>query len=205
MTNEYEKLNTLLQGAASELQHSSDGVLSLSVRKDIWIQMNLLDENSADNNVGRERRVRLDQLCVKHVMSLWSQVFPDDQGPLEMLAVAEKVVAAEIDDKSAQRLRDDFFTDVVENREYPNRDFSAMFIGHAAANTIISALIKDDSLAIPEVDDDEDLDPESYDPSYLCACAAGGGMNVDADANIEKRKSFWMWYLTHAVSEAVTN
>lgn len=153
--------------------------------------------------MGYERRVALDTLCVQRVMPVWSRCFPGDDGPEQMLAIAARLLVREIDPGFAQELRDGFYVDVVEDREYPPDNFPAMFVAHAAANTVITALVENVEGAIPDVDDDESLDPESYLPSYLCASAYAGGLDGSLQASVERRRGFWMWYLKEAIPEVM--
>jgi hypothetical protein len=116
-----------------------------------------------------------------------------------MLQLAEEVVAGETDPDAAIVERDRFYVDVVETRQYGDYP-SARFVGLAAANTIVEALVEDNGDAIPEAEDDEDLDPEAYDTSYLCASAAARGLD-GRPADIEARHAFWLWYLDEAIPE----
>jgi hypothetical protein len=45
---------------------------------------------------------------------------------------------------------------------------------------------------------DDDYDPFSWDTSYYTAIAYSGSDPWD-NADIEKRREFWMWYINEAV------
>lgn len=181
--------------ARSEVAADPAGILSLKCRKSVWKALAAeLDERAA-----LAARVRLDALCVRRVLPIWTARF--DAREIEaILALAEGLVTGEADAPYAERRRDEFYTDVIDNRSYGS-DPAPMFVGHAAANTVIEALIPVQADAIPQADDDENVDPESYHPSYMAACAAAGGMN-DRPASPDLRRAFWLWYLDEAVPSA---
>lgn len=171
-----------------------DGNLRLDRRAVLWEVLAAM----ADARTSYLRRVRLNAMCVRHVLGRWRERFPHDDSVEQMLQLAEDVVAGEIDPDAAIAERDRFYVDVVEIREYG--DPSAMFVGLAAANTVVEALVEDNGDAIPQAEDDEDLDPEAYDTSYLCASAAARGLDR-RPADIEARRAFWLWYLDEAIPE----
>ena len=184
-----------MAAARDDLARDPEGALSLGRRTVIWRDLAAL----ADARTGYERRVRLNTACVRHVLDRWEERFPGDPGVERMLDIAGQRVAGEIADDSAGDQRDRFYVDVVETRKYPG-DASAMFVGLAAANTVIEARIEDNEDAIPEAEDDEQLDPEAYDTSYMCASAAARGLN-GRPADVSARRAFWNWYLDTAIPE----
>ena len=190
-------LDEAIKGARASLANDSQGRLPLAARKSIWIAMS----HTADSRTAYQRRVLLESLCVRHVAGLWDDRFPGDVRLEQMLSLADKVVNGEINDAVAERQRDEFYVDVVEDDDGEG-DFAAMFVGHAAANTVVSALIKDNFDAIPSVDDDDDLDAESFDPSFLCASAAAGGLPGHEASSVARRREFWTWYLDEAIRQA---
>jgi hypothetical protein len=186
---------TSLTAARCELDASADGSVSLRARAAIWKAL----AGASDPTTAYTRRDRLNQACVRHVRHRWVERFPDDDGIDRMLDLASGVVAETVDAPAASDARDRFYVDVVETRTYGS-DASAMFVGLAAANTVLEALTPDNLDAIPTVDDDENLDPQGYDTSYLCASAAARGLN-ERPADIAQRRSFWRWYLDDAIPE----
>jgi hypothetical protein len=50
--------------------------------------------------------------------------------------------------------------------------------------------------------DDDDLDSEDWDASFMAAMASAGGAVGDPAARPERRRAFWTWYLRVAVAEA---
>lgn len=114
----------------------------------------------------------------------------------EIFDVANKVATGVIAQDDGLALRDEFYVDVVESQSYEPHEYPAMFIGHAAANTIVTAT--DDLFFDPSDDtDDYKLDPEAFEPSYLVASVFAGGLDRNGDP--ERRRSFWEWYLSTAL------
>ncbi len=76
-----------------------------------------------------------------------------------------------------------------------------MFVRHAAANSIVTAV----SDVQFDADDqrDQDLDPEAFEPDYLVASAFAGGLSDDGDP--ELRRAFWRWYLSVAVPQVISD
>lgn len=179
--------------ANKSLEANENGILTLKNRADIWAALAAL----SDDKTGYIRRVQLNCACVNHVLDRWYARFPGDDSVEQLLRLADQVVAGEVDQDTAIRQRDRSYVDIVETRKYGD-DPSAMFVGLAAANTVIEALVKNNVDAIPSADDDEDLDPEAYDTSYMCASAAARGLN-GRPADIEARRRFWAWYLNQAI------
>lgn len=190
-------LTELILKARNVLLVHPEGALTLDIRKEIWRALANYAESEEDAYF---RRVRLSSLSVRHVLPVWNKSFSDDQAVQTMLDIADQVAAGAIDEDTAQVLRDRFYVDIVDNRKYGSNP-AAMFVGHAAANTIIEAMIRDTESAIPNVNDDEDLDPESYDPSYMCSCAASGNL-LGKQSDEESRRKFWIWYLDYAILAA---
>lgn len=184
-----------IANARSKVATDVAGILSLKTRKRVWNAL----AAGLDEHVALAARVKLDALCVRRVMPIWAARF-DPDGIESMLSLAEAVVAGSVDANAAARTRDRFYTDVVDDRDYGS-DPSALYVGHAAANTVVEAMTPRHVDAMPQADDDEDLDPESYLSCYLAACAAAGGMN-DRPASSERRRAFWLWYLDEAVPAA---
>jgi len=185
----------LLTEARRALAEDPEGRLALRYRTALWRGLAGL----SDARTGYERRVRLNQACVRQVLDRWDAHFPGDQGIETMLDIAAQRVAGMIEDEAAGAARDRFYVEVVENRRYPG-DASAMFVGLAAANTVTEARIEDNADAIPEAEDDEQLDPEAYDTSYMCASAAARGLN-GRPADAAARRAFWTWYLDTAIPQ----
>ncbi|RMR13235.1 putative immunity protein Imm5 [Pseudomonas syringae pv. primulae] len=98
-------------------------------------------------------------------------------------------------------VRDNFYVSVLENESYEPNEYPAMFVGHAAANSIVTAV----SDVQFDADDqrDQDLDPEAFEPDYLVASAFAGGLafasKLSDAGDPQLRRAFWRWYLCVAV------
>lgn len=185
--------------ARHELEAS--GRVSLPVRRAIWRMMYPDIETRQGRDVGHRRLVLLDILAVQRVMPLWRAVFPTDNSPASMLRIALDTAFDRTDRVLAEKARDSLHVDIVENRSHAKGQEAAMFVGHAAANTITTALFQGVPDADAEIDDD-DLDPESFEPSMLAAAAAAGGLPWSETADRKRERAFWDWYLGRAITRA---
>ncbi len=192
-----QELASLVEKSVKEVKSSSTGDLSLPTRRMIWSKICELSKN---NHTAHRILTALDTLCVKHTISKWHKVFPNDNGPDRMLEIAQQVLDGKIDIRNAMRLRDEFYADVVEKRKYKPHEYPAMFVGHAAASTVLTAIVELDESPGFFTKQDEDLDPESYEPSYLTASAYSEGFLGKGDTG--KRREFWLWYLETAIPQA---
>ncbi|HQT62365.1 MULTISPECIES: Imm5 family immunity protein [unclassified Acidiphilium] len=185
--------------ARHELEAS--GRVSLPRRRAIWRAMYPDVETKHGCDIGHRRLVLLDILTVQRVMPLWHAVFPSDDSPASMLRIALDIAFGRSDPILAEKTRDSLYVDIVENRIYAKGQEMALFVGHAAANTITTALFQ----GVPDENadvDDEDLDPESFEPSMLAAAAEAGGLPWAEATNREKERAFWDWYLGTAITRA---
>ena len=84
----------------------------------------------------------------------------------------------------------------------------AIFVANAAQHMVISACHRDPHYVIDEeLEDDDELLPDSLDCSYACACAVAGGMNWRPadEVDVEARRAFWMWYLNDAIPSVLNS
>ncbi len=205
-----------IQAARAELADTGNvkGILSLPTRKRIWRTM--LDPD--DDEVSYQHRIRLKVACVRHVLPVWYQGFPDDQRVEEMIALtqdlmdrrttdidqaqedAESLLVGVIDDVNASA------TEVKPGVLKPDATKEASsFVADAASHAVFSACYRDPDMDLWEefddmVDDDELL-PDSLESSYSCASAAAGALNwmpVEL-TDVPARRAFWTWYLDEAI------
>ena len=193
MEHELARLITTL---LEHLDSSSSGHLPLPSRKLLW-------QSLAAGQSGQARSVRLAKLhaiCVRHGLPIWCEKFAEPQAIDAILDTAQGAASGEVSHAQAQRVRDDFYVAIVEDEHYETGEYPAMFVGHAAANTITMA-ISETVFDAGDQRDDQELDAEAFFPDYLIASALAGGLDEDGDTRL--RRTFWQWYLTHAVPQAV--
>ena len=192
---EYE-LARLINALLEQLESSRSGHLPLPSRKLLWQAL-------AAGQSGQARSISLAKLhasCVRHGLPIWCEKFVEAQAIDAILDTAQGAASGAVSHQQAQRVRDDFYVDIVEDEEYQTGEYPAMFVGHAAANTITIA-ISDTVFEAGDQRDDQDIDAESFFPDYLIASALAGGLDEDGDTHL--RRTFWQWYLRHAVPLAV--
>lgn len=152
-------------------------------------------------------RTYLDMLCVRKVQYIWEQTFRGCPDIDEMLSLAASLTENRVDADDAERSAYRFFQSLGNDATNPESD-KAIFVANAAQHMVISACHRDPYYVIDEeLEDDDELLPDSLDCSYACACAVAGAMNwmpVDR-ANVEARRAFWMWYLDEAIPAVLSN
>ena len=210
-----------IRAARAELADPGNvkGILSLPTRVRIWRAM--LDPD--DDEVSYQHRIRLKMACVRHVLPVWYQGFPDDQRVEEMIALtqdlmdrrttdidqaqedAESLLVGVIDDVNASA------TEVEPGVLKPDATKEASsFVADAASHAVFSACYRDPDMDLWEefddmVDDDELL-PDSLESSYSCASAAAGALNwmPVEQTDVPARRAFWTWYLDEAIPTTLT-
>ena len=184
--------------AKIDLIASPEGILSLENRTIIWIAMN----DPADSEASYVNRTRLKVLCVNQVKSIWTRMFPADSGIDRMLQLTYALMGKSVDPGAAENDASRFLQNVIAKIGSNATTDPALMVADAATAMVVSACYRnpDYDTADNDVDDDE-LAPDSFETSYMCASAAAGGMNwmpVD-QVNVEARRAFWMWYLDEAI------
>ncbi len=180
-----------------EINTSPLGDLRLSSRKLLWSTIT----EGLDNKQKRQRLTKLDRISVEHASSYWVAKFGELESLYEILNTATELSEDSISEEQGLRVRDEFYVSVVEDGEYGDDEYPAMFVGHAAANCIGTAIdiFEYDS---NDTRTDKDHDPETYEPTFLIASAFAG--SLPNSGNPESRRDFWIWYLTDAVKQAIS-
>ena len=78
----------------------------------------------------------------------------------------------------------------------------AAFVANGAVSLVGSALDRSlDFDVVGDIEDDDELLPDSLETSYCCASAAAGALNWQPieDTDVDARRAFWLWYLDEAI------
>ena len=193
-----------IQVGRIEVASDAKGILTLKRRTQIWETM----LNSWGRSKFYYQLMYLQINSVHHVHTIWDRSFPEDPGVLKMLELAQLVMEEKVDSEwainSAFKFTQKLDTTIPQNITYS----PALFVADAAAGTVVLAAHRDmTDIVTDPIDDDDELAPEGFYPSYQCASAAAGGMNwmpVD-QVNVEARRAFWMWYLDEAIPASLRN
>ena len=200
---DYNSLQKEIQRAHTELTKNNKGILSIGARMRLWEAM--IDANQPEASY--RCRTYLDMLCVRKVQYIWEQTFRGRPDINEMLSLAASLTENQVNADDAERSAYRFFQSLGNDATNPEND-KAIFVANAAQHMVISACHRDPYYVIDEeLEDDDELLPDSLDCSYACACAVAGAMNwmpVDR-ANVEARRAFWMWYLDEAIPAVLSN
>lgn len=192
-----------LASARAEVLADPRGILTLAWRTRIWVAM----DDPADAEASYRHRTYLKIACVRHVQHLWYQAYPGDPRLEEMLTLTQALIDQAVDPRQAESRADTFVNWVDFYAESTGIGERANMVADAAHKTVISAICRNPDFDTADPDDDEeDLAPDTLEPSYTCACAAAGGLNWQSDdeVDVEARRAFWLWYLDEAVPYAVT-
>lgn len=191
-------VSSAINQAKIDLSASPEGILSLESRTVIWIAMN----DFADAEASYLNRTHLKVLCVNKVKSIWTQMFPADSSIDRMLQLTHALMGKNVDPGAAENDASRFLQNAIAKFGSNATTNPALMVADAAAAMVVSACYRnpDYDTADNDIDDDE-LAPDSFETSYMCASAAAGGMNwmpVD-QVDVNARRAFWMWYLDEAI------
>lgn len=200
-----KELNNILEEAKNKILSHHKGELTLPIRKSIWKMFGGCEfkaEHKALPTIGLKRRVKLATICVKKIIDIWNKVAANDKRPLEMLEVSEKYIEGSVDYEFVSKQLNNFMNDLI-NLGSDESYFKAALVGFAATHTVSIAL-SDERLMVygDDSDLDDDYDPESWDTSYYTSLAYTDNEPWDENSNVEKRREFWLWYITEAVPQA---
>ena len=193
-------LNERIEAGRRELSNSNNikGILSLATRMQIWKAM--LDTDNAERSY--RDRTRLNMACVRHVQFIWERAFPGDDGIEEMLSLTQELIDQTVDTDDAESRSGSFLNDVEARGTGDPAVLSAAMVADAASHMVDSACYRDLYAEIDEelVDDDELL-PDTLDPSYSCSVAISGATNSMPieKTDVVARRAFWLWYLDEAI------
>jgi len=189
--------------AATEVGVDSKGILSIGRRMRIYAAM--IDTQDVERSY--RLRISLQEKCVRHVQHLWTASFPNNPSLEDMLTLAHRVVERQVSADRAEIEAHRFFQSLDRAATNP-ANHRAIMVVDAARQLIASTCYRDPYADIDgNIEDDDELLPDSLDCSYACACAVAGGMNwrPAAEVDIEARRDFWMWYLNEAIPSVLNN
>jgi hypothetical protein len=183
-------LDEAIAAARRALVESREGAIERGYREQIWAALGPRDTN------GRTRRALLAIRSVEHAMDAWKEANPADDTPAKLLAIARRVLAGQIDRETAFRERGTAWT------HFDDLDGGAVEVGYAAAQALGTALADEDFTedAVNIERRDADLDPYEQDAAYLVSLVVAGGP-VWGPSDPQRRRAFWDWWLTDAVTE----
>ena len=194
-----------IEAGRAELVASDKAILSLATRKRIWRAM--LDPQ--DDEASYRHRIELQLACVRHVQHFWDSAFPGDNRVEEMLTLAQELINQQADPKQSQIHAESFLVHVLDKTT--EADFAAKtatLVAEGVSHAVISACYRnpDYNIADDETDDDELL-PDTLEPSYCCAGAAAhapNGRPIEKTA-VPARRAFWTWYLDEAIPQVLAD
>lgn len=222
-------LQEAIRQAENALHLHPGGDLPLCYRRAIWRRFGPPMPIEMGYSLARIRRTELAVTATEFVMPVWMAYWPEDRTPRRILEEARGVVRTTIDAAEAFRLHDRWESEVEhkifiteceargkvfmsvsearrEEAAYPRKpEVSAVNVAFSAV-CALRAAIWDEFF---EVDDglelginDDDLDVDQWDSSFVAATVYAGGAIWVERSNDDKRRAFWEWWLREAVPQS---
>ena len=195
-------VSALQTRALAEIDGDADRHLRLGVRQEVWAALGPRRGGEGPPTGAHLRRLALAVAGVRRVLPLWDRRYPGNDLPSVALGAVGALLRGEIGVEEAQRVFDRCWGDAVHLAV--DRPFPEVAAGFAAVQALGTAMYDEffdpDSLDPARPDED---DPESHDSAYYAAVAEAGGMPGDPDADRERRREFWRWWLGEAVEPTV--
>jgi hypothetical protein len=198
------ELTSAMNIAAEKVALDLEGTLTLACRQHIWAAMGprLMDGNRAAFGIGLYRRATLAVASVTRVLPSWERTLPDDKAPHELIRIIDDYFKCRVDQRMLHATRRSLWCQVDE-LVHRGHGVEAM-VGCAASCAAGTALVD-------EVFDPENLDPTAsdldrdayqWDAGFYAAMVYAGGAPWNNDANVERRRQFWQWYIKEATPAA---
>jgi hypothetical protein len=149
--------------------------------------------NRAIPTPGLKRRTVLQIMSTEKVLPKWERKVGTD-GPRKMLDLAQGYLAGRVDYEQAYSQQSSFGASLLNVSSLPEEDIGIIYVGHAAVDSVLTALMDADLTE----DEFEDEDRDVYS-GELCVCAAySGDLPWGVLSSAAKRREFWDWWLTIA-------
>lgn len=176
----------------------AEGELPLKIRQHV---RRMLDNAHADQ--GTNVWAHLELSCARRAWPIWLSKFPTEETPIRFVEQAEiHLRASQAGFVSPSSLAE--LQTLLDNKLLLGEEFLcatyAGFACWAAARTVF--------LPAPPVSDarsELDYDPESWDASFhACLAFTGGATWERSRGDNAKRRAFWEWFLTEAITEVLS-
>jgi len=204
-------LSEVLEEAKQSILSHPRGELILPIRRQVFKMLGKYELNSNKQIViqssGQKRRARLQIACANHVVYIWNEALPDDKRIEELLIKIEDCLNGKFDSRSLRRIYKELWIDCDNLGSHSNNKIIlASYVGYATICTAVTTCTDEPLVGdyIEEGAFDDDLDPYEWDASYYASMAYVGKPTWEEqdEANVNKRREFWTWYITKAVPEA---
>lgn len=186
-----ETINSLIRKGLNEVNHSINGHLPLSIRREI---LQTINEPCVIGKISIS--------CALKVYPIWNDFFKNDTEIIGLIKQSEKFLLGQINEKellgNAEHLE-------VFVQDYNKEDnIMAMFAGMTAVHAAYDVLTSGDMEEC--VSDEEALqNPDTWDTAFIASLAYNGGAVALDTINHDRNKEFWNWYLTDCIRIAFFN
>jgi len=197
-----QSINQLRNKARAELEARPDHHLALGMRQAVWNALGPRATGRDRMSAAHLRRIALAFAAAERVRPIWDRQYPKSSLWKEVTATIGRVVRGELDVKAALQRFDKFWAEITH---LATSDPSpAIAAGFAIVQVLSTAIVDErfDSSAIDPRREDGD-DPMDFDTAVYSESAEAGGMPWDDDANADRRRRFWQWWLDEAAKPSV--
>ncbi|MBO0805937.1 MAG: hypothetical protein J2P25_23055 [Nocardiopsaceae bacterium] len=147
--------------------------------------------------------------CAERVWPIWERMFPDDKEPIELARRAVHSIITRSPGETPTVREVGLLHSNFDNK-FPlgEKFFTAIYAGlacWAVARDVIAPFVDMDFEDDPGSDESEseiDIDHDDWEAGYYASIAVAGGATWEDTGDPEKRRQFWIWYLTSAVPGA---
>ncbi|MBR8827770.1 MAG: hypothetical protein DSM107014_07665 [Gomphosphaeria aponina SAG 52.96 = DSM 107014] len=201
-------LHQKIETAKAAMYNHPHHDLNLGYRQDIWAALGLnMDGAEVSYTVPRKRRAMLAILAATRVIPVWEGIWSIDYTPHCILGAARLVLNGTLEVNKARSYRDDNWGKLESLATFPQYQSSAYQKAISAGLSAISALgaaLDDEQFDKDQINYDlTDADVDAYynDSSFWAANAIAGAI-WEPNSDAIKRRSFWEWWLSKAVTNA---
>jgi len=173
-----------LQQLASTLP--DDGELPYPVRRNIRLAL---------GELGHDRVVSLGESCARRVVPIWSQAYPEDSLPIEVMNDALAGTNTDLDERLG------FLRSNLDSIYDPDPPFGNAFAAGMACWAVANEAFEQETLEI-DAEQEREFDPDYWPPCFYASVAEADGATWEDVSDNDKRANFWRWYLLDAVPAA---
>jgi len=192
-------ISSLRDQALGVVEARPDHHLPLGMRQAIWNAVGPRATGNARLSLPHRRRIALAVASAEHVRPIWQRQYPNAPLWKNVVATIGGVARGDLDMGAALKRYDRYWEEVTHlAKTDPLPPVAAGF----AIVQALSCVIVDQRFDPASIDlrrEDED-DPTDFDTAVWAETAEAGGFPADENADADRRRSFWLWWLDQAAS-----
>ena len=185
--------------AIGVVEARTDHHLPLGMRQAIWSALGPRATRNTDLSIPHRRRIALALASAEHVRPIWQRRFSNAPLWNDVVATIGGRVRGDLDMQAARERYDRYWDEVIHLADTdPLPPVAAGF----AIVQVLSCVISDEQFDPTKIElrrEDED-DPTDFDTAVWAETAEAGGFPLAENADADRRRSFWLWWLAEAAS-----